>query len=274
MTRTLRAGALTAAALSLVLALAGCVGPPPTPTPTSTRCRTSASDRTRCRPSPSIRSRRSRPSSRDLRRLELRDDEWRHRCNARLPVGSRGRGRNAHDGVRRACLQMRTTTARTTSRPALRIAGTASSSWEQRYVDRWRVSSTSSRSRVQRSWSSSPLLPLATSRCPRREVIRPAAAGMSSSPSPTFAAIRPSAPVPTSTSSNSRAYSGWRAVHVEGERGVPPNRGLLDDQVHRRTGARVRGRLRLRHPTSRPPSAEAELDWHGACSESRNAQSP
>ena len=34
MTRTLRAGALTAAAISLMLALAGCVGPTPTPTPT------------------------------------------------------------------------------------------------------------------------------------------------------------------------------------------------------------------------------------------------
>jgi hypothetical protein len=36
MTRTLRAGALTAAALSLVLALVGCVGPTPTPTPMPT----------------------------------------------------------------------------------------------------------------------------------------------------------------------------------------------------------------------------------------------
>ncbi|MGW4927696.1 hypothetical protein ACWEOH_00975 [Agromyces sp. NPDC004153] len=34
MTRTLRAGALTAAALFLMLALAGCFGPAPTPTPT------------------------------------------------------------------------------------------------------------------------------------------------------------------------------------------------------------------------------------------------
>ena len=34
MTRTLRAGALAAAALSLVLGLVGCVGPTPTPTPT------------------------------------------------------------------------------------------------------------------------------------------------------------------------------------------------------------------------------------------------
>jgi hypothetical protein len=34
MTRTLRAGALTAAALSLMLALAGCFGPTPAPTPT------------------------------------------------------------------------------------------------------------------------------------------------------------------------------------------------------------------------------------------------
>ncbi|MGW9181918.1 hypothetical protein [Agromyces sp. NPDC055661] len=34
MTRTLRAGALTAAALSLMLALAGCVGPTPIPSPT------------------------------------------------------------------------------------------------------------------------------------------------------------------------------------------------------------------------------------------------
>ncbi|MGW9181921.1 hypothetical protein [Agromyces sp. NPDC055661] len=33
MTRTFRAGALTAAAISLMLALAGCVGPTPTPTP-------------------------------------------------------------------------------------------------------------------------------------------------------------------------------------------------------------------------------------------------
>ncbi|WP_222863279.1 hypothetical protein [Agromyces mariniharenae] len=36
MTRTLRAGALTAAAISLMLALAGCFGPTPSPTPTPT----------------------------------------------------------------------------------------------------------------------------------------------------------------------------------------------------------------------------------------------
>ena len=68
MTRTLRAGALTAAALALMLALAGCVGPTrrrrrrrPTP-----HRRSPPVDRRRP-PSPSIRSRRSSGSSRGLR---------------------------------------------------------------------------------------------------------------------------------------------------------------------------------------------------------------
>ena len=136
-------------------------------------------------PSPSIRSRRSRPSSRDLRRSSFAmrlAASLQRSTTCRLPRTRSQRSRRCSG----ASLRTRTTTARTTSRPALRIAGTASSCGSS---DTWidgRVSSTSSRSRVRRSWSSSPLLPLATSRCPRREVIRPAAAGMSSSPSRIF----------------------------------------------------------------------------------------
>jgi len=78
-----------------------------------------------------------------------------------------------------------------------------------------------------------------------------------------------------------------RRTH-EGERRLPVHRGPRGDRRHRRTGARLRGGLRLTDPAPRPhpraswagasasqtPTAHAEVDSGSACSESRNAQSP
>ncbi len=245
MTRTLRAGALTAAALSLDVRIGRMRRPDAHADAQPTRCRPLPPPTRRRPPSRSTRSTTvtalvARPEA-----LELRDEAWRASsarsttCRRRLTRSPRSRRSS------RPRRWPRRMTARATSRRAPPTAGTGSTLWEQRYVDRWEgvVEELSlARPAFMVEFTGPSVVDVDLSTSDGRQA-GDRVAGPPREPD------RPAEPVGVlgplcRLRQQGRCDAGWIAVHAEGERRVPAQRGSLDDRANRGTGSRTRG-LRL-----------------------------